>query len=138
MRIFPILAAAVLILSLSACKKNIQTNEAVRDAVVKHLAKRTDLAISGMNIEVANVTFSENKAQAMVSFVPKNGPAEAGMKMQYTLEQKSGVWEVVGKADSGMGSHGGGMGGAMSGAPAGERPPAELPPNHPPMGAPAK
>jgi hypothetical protein len=137
MRILSVVAAALLTFSLAACKKNIQTNEAVRQAVVDHLAKRTDLALSGMDIQVSNVTFSEGKAVAMVSFTPKGGDAANGMSMQYTLEQKGGAWEVKSKADSSGGGHSG-MGMPGGDATKGEAPPRELPPNHPPMGAPAK
>lgn len=121
-----LLAALAVSFSLSACKKNIQTNEAVRDAVIKHLSSRTDLAISGMDIDVSNVTFTENEAVAMVSFKPKGGDSSAGMSMRYTLERKGDTWAVKAKADSGMGGHGAAA------------PPSEMPPNHPPVGAPAK
>lgn len=128
MRISTVFVALVLLFSTAGCKKNIQTNEAVRDAIVKHLSARTDLSLSTMDVEVSNVTFSENEAVATVAFKPKGGPAEAGMSMRYTLEKKGNEWAVKAKADSGMGSHGGMGGGQETG----------LPPNHPPMGAPAK
>ena len=134
MRFLTVVAAGLLTLSLGACKKNIQTNEAVRDAIVKHLAARTDLSVSNMNIEVSNVSFSENKAVAMVGITPKGGDPAAGMKMEYTLEQKGDSWEVKSKSSGGMGGHGG----AMPGAGGAGTPPRELPADHPPMGAPTK
>lgn len=137
MRILSVVAAALVIFSLAACKKNIQNNDVVRQAIIDHLSKRTDLAISGMDIQVSNVTFSEGKAVAMVSFTPKGGDAANGMSMQYTLEQKGDTWEVKSKADSRGGSHSG-MGMPGGDASKGEAPPRELPPDHPPMGAPAK
>ena len=82
MRFLTIVAAGLLLVSLSACKKNIQTNDAVRDAVIQHLSKRTDLSLSGMTIEVSNVTFSENKATALISFVPKGATSAAGFSQR--------------------------------------------------------
>jgi hypothetical protein len=115
-----VLAAA---LSLAGCQKNIQTNEAVRDGVIKHLSQNKNLAISSMDVEVASVTFKDNEAEAAVSFKPKGGDASSAMTMRYTLEKKGSEWVVKKKADSGMG-HG-------ATAPQGTG----LPQDHPPMGS---
>jgi len=116
----------VLILSLAGCSKNIQTKEAVRQGVVNYISKRSDLTMSSMDVEVTNVTFKANEAEAMVSFKPKGADASMGMSMRYTLEQKGNEWVVKGRADSG------GMGGHGATAPA---PQSNLPPDHPPMGS---
>jgi hypothetical protein len=112
---------------LAGCSKNIQTNEAVRAGVIKHLSQNTGLNLAQMDIEVTSVTFRDNEADAVVGFRPKGGAA-AGMSMRYTLERQGNEWVVKKKADSGMGH---GM------APA-EAPPAsgggDLPPGHPPVG----
>lgn len=108
------------LLCLTACQKNIQTNEAVRDGVIKHLSQNKNLSISSMDVEVASVTFKDNEAEAAVSFKPKGGDASSSMTMRYTLEKKGGEWVVKKKADSGMGH-----GAADSG----------MPTDHPPMGS---
>jgi hypothetical protein len=130
----PVVCAA-LILFAAGCKKNIQTNDAVKAAVVNHLSKNTGLSLSGMTIDVTNVTFRENEAEALVSFTPKSGPANAGMSMRYTLVRKGNDWEVKSKADSG----GHGAGGPMPGA-APAAPETGMPADHPPIpkGAPKK
>lgn len=122
-----VLAAAV---CLAACQKNIQTNEAVREGVIKHLSQNQNLSIGSMDVEVAAVTFKDGEAEATVSFKPKGGDSSSGMSMRYTLEKKGNEWVVRKKADSGMG-HGATP---ASGAPEATG----MPPNHPPMGSAAK
>lgn len=142
-----------LLLALSACNRGIQNKDAVRQGVLDYLTSRPNLSMGGMTVDVTNVTFKDNQAEAQVSFTPKGGPAGGGMTMRYTLEQKNNKWSVVSKADSGQNPHGAGAvpggganphtGGAMPGMPpAGgidmERPggvaPGGMPPGHPPAG----
>jgi hypothetical protein len=114
-------------LSLAGCKKNIETTEAVKGGIVKHLSQNKGLSMTGMDIDVTNVTYKGDEAEATVSFKPKGGDAAAGMVMRYSLKNAGNVWEVVKKADSGAAGHGTT---AMPPAPA-----QDLPPGHPPMGA---
>lgn len=112
---------------LAGCSKNIQTNEAVREGVIKHLSQNSGLNLSQMDIEVTSVTFRDNEADAVVGFKPKGAGAASGMSMRYTLERKGNEWVVKKKADSGMGH------GMMppSGEPSAGQ--GELPPGHPPV-----
>jgi carbon monoxide dehydrogenase subunit G len=119
----PLLAAVI---CLTGCQKNIQTNEAVRAGVIKHLSQNSNLSLGSMDVEVASVTFRDNDAEATISFKPKGGDASTGMSMRYTLEKKGGEWVVKKKADSGMG-HGAAPGAGM---PQGTGKPMD----HPPMG----
>ena len=115
-------SAALAILLLTGCAKDINNKEAVRTAVVDYLTKRseaTGLNMANMNIQVASVSFQQDQAQATVSITP-NGASD-GMQMSYALVRKGDKWEVKGQQSSGGASHGGG-------APAGMA----LPPNHPP------
>lgn len=112
---------------LAGCSKNIQTNEAVRAGVIKHLSKNSGLNLAQMDIEVTSVTFRDNEADAVVGFKPK-GAGASGMSMRYTLERQGNEWVVKKKADSGMGH---GMMPPSSQPPAAE---GGLPPGHPPMG----
>jgi hypothetical protein len=126
-------------LVLAGCNRGIQNKDAVRQGVLDYLSKRTDLSMGGMTVDVTNVSFQDNRADAQVTFLPKEGPPGGGMTMRYTLEQKDNSWVVVGKADSGRNPHAGaaaavppGMpnphtGGAMpqSGGIDTERPPSE-------------
>ncbi|MEJ5369111.1 MAG: hypothetical protein WHT08_12370 [Bryobacteraceae bacterium] len=113
---------------LAGCSKNIQTNEAVRAGVIKHLSQNSGLNLAQMDIEVTSVTFRDNEADAVVGFKPKGAAATSGMSMRYTLERQGNEWVVKKKADSGMGH---GMMPPPDPAPAGQ---GQLPPGHPPVG----
>jgi hypothetical protein len=126
-----ILSVAALFCALTACNRGLQSKEAIRQGVVDHLAKVSNLNISMMNVDVTSVVFRGNQADAVVSFTPRGGSAGQGMTMNYTLEQKGNQWVVVGRADSGQNPHGGAGSEAMPN-PHGTQPPAgELPPGHP-------
>jgi len=138
----PITIAAALGLSialLSGCKRDIQTNEAVRQGVVTYLAKRQDLL--SMDVSVSSVKYAENEATATVHFQAKgNNAPGSGMDMQYLLERKGNLWVVKNRA--GDNPHGAGMGmpqGAPGAAPSGGSigaMPDTMPPGHPSVGAP--
>lgn len=115
----------VSLLGLLACAKNIQTNDAVRKGVVEHLSKNSSLSLAAMDIEVQQVTFRDNEADATIAFKPKNMPGDQGMSMRYTLERKGNEWVVKAKADSGAGHA------TMPSSPEGMK----LPPGHPPAGS---
>lgn len=124
------LALAVLVLSLAACQKNLQTPEAVRAGLLEHLEKVSGLNTKSMKIELGNVSFRENEADVTVSFLPNGAQPSEGMQMAYTLERKGDKWVVKGKRGSGGGGAMPGHGGA---APATPPPGAAMPPGHPPV-----
>jgi len=112
------------LVGLGGCKRGEQTKEAVQAAVLDYVAKRGNLNVSSMQIDVVSVTFRENEADATVSFRAKGAdPSSPGMTMPYTLVRQGGGWVVKGRADGGPGAHGA-DGQMPEGAPAG----------HPPMG----
>ncbi len=121
------LAAAVW---LSGCSGDIQNKEAVREGVIEHLAANSSLDIGSMDIEVTQVEFRGDEADATVSFQAKgtDDPA-ASMQMRYLLQKQGQRW-VVKSRSGGSGAHGGGMG-----APQGMPPPSGgmMPPGHPPI-----
>jgi hypothetical protein len=114
---------ASLFLCLHACSNAPQSKEAVRQAVVDHLSKRSDMVLSAMEIDVASVAFRKDEADAIVSFRPKGGSGGGGMQMSYTLERKGNSWAVRAKKETGGSPH--------STSPAPEA--SALPPGHPPM-----
>ena len=93
MKVLLLLPAALL---LTACsRKDIQTPEAVRQAVMDDLQARqakTGVDLSTMKVEVPSVTFNKDEARATVSFLPKGG---GGMQMPYTLTRKGDKWVVT-------------------------------------------
>ena len=118
------LALWVAVLALAGCNRGIESKEAVRQAIIDHLSKRSDLNIGSMNVEVTSVSFKPNEAVAMVAFSPRGTAAGQGMSMRYTLEKQGSQWVVKGRADSGQEPHGAGPPPAPSG---------DLPAGHPPV-----
>ena len=123
--------AALMAACLASCGNNINTKQAVRQAVIDHLSSRKnlDLDVSAMDVDVASVDFRANEADAVVSIKPR-GTSGGGMQMKYSLEKSGNRWLVKKKAESGVSPHSSGMpGGApMSGS--------DLPAGHPPVEAP--
>jgi hypothetical protein len=126
-KLFFFIGLAAVALGSAGCSKAPETKEAVRQAVIDHVASRVNL--NSMEVDVTAVTFRGDEATASVDFRPKGGAPGSGVLMNYTLEKKSGKWSVKGKgSDSAGAPHGAGgspKGGAMGGA--------DLPPGHPTM-----
>ncbi len=131
-----IAAAAVTLLLLVGCKKDLQNQDAVRQGVMSYLSKRSDLL--AMDVSVTSVAFRQDEATAQVHFQAKgNSSPAAGMTMQYVLERKDGQWVVKGRTGA-SDTHGANAPGASPGAldgmpgipvPGGSA--ASLPPGHP-------
>jgi hypothetical protein len=95
-------AVLILIFSLAACNRGVPSNDAVRQGVLDHLAEsqaKTSLNLAAMDVVVKSVTFNGNEADAAVSIAPKGGNPEAGMQINYHLQQKGSKWVVVGRQD---------------------------------------
>ena len=116
-----LLAVALAALFLAACSsRNIQTKEAVREAVVEYLnakSAQTGLDMSKMTVEVLNTSFEADRARVTVAFNLKTG--EGGMQMQYALERRGNKWAVAGTTGA---------------RPLDTPAPHDLPANHPPTG----
>ena len=100
-------AVLLVLLSLAACNRGTKSNEAVRQAVIDHLAK-ANFNVSAMTVSITSVQFNGNQADAVVSIVPKQGGSNQGMSMNYHLEQQGNQWVVV-KRGGGGNPHGGSM-----------------------------
>lgn len=111
--------------------RNIDTIDAVKQGVVRDIAK--NINVSAMDVNVVSVSFRDKEADAVVSFAPKGMPATQGLTMTYTMERKGSEWHIKSRAESDLQKHAaqapaGGMTGT---APEGS---SQLPPGHPPMG----
>ena len=135
-------AAAVSIVLLAGCKKDLQNQEAVRQGVMSYLSKRSDLL--AMDVSVTSVAFQQDEATAQVHFQAKgNTSPAAGMTMQYALERKDGQWVVKGRtgASAAHGANGlpspGPSPGQLDGMPRIPGPGSSraLPPGHPTVSA---
>lgn len=123
-------------------------NGAILEAVEAHLAKRTDLDMSAMELSLSNVEVTGDRAEAEVAFTA-TGTGQPAMSMNYSLRREGEGWVVEPKQGS---THsmpgqqqaapmpGGGVpGGGGQGLPP-SHPPIEggaggqeLPPGHPPL-----
>jgi hypothetical protein len=141
-----IAAAAMSLVLLAGCNKDLQNQEAVRQGVMSYLSKRSDLL--AMDVSVTSIAFRQDEATAQVHFQAKgNSSPAAGMTMQYVLERKDGQWAVKGRTGAGAahGSSGnptsGGnlVPGQLDGMPRIPAPrgagSASLPPGHPAVGS---
>lgn len=110
------------ILLAAGCSRNIDTPEAVRQGVVKDLAKRMD--IQNMDVSVESVSFRDREADAVVSFAPKGAPASQGMSMRYKLQRTGNEWHIASRSSGDLQRHA--QGGGESGS-------SRLPAGHPPL-----
>lgn len=97
----------------------------MRKAVLAHLSSRQglDLNMEAMDLDVGDVSFRTDEADATVSFRAK-GSQTAAMTIKYGLVRDGSGWKVKPKAAAeggGANPHGGGGGGM------------ELPPGHAPV-----
>jgi hypothetical protein len=124
---------------LAGCQKNIQTKDSVRQGILTYLTQNKNLSVNSMDIEVTQVSFRDNEADAVVLFKPKGGDAASGMSMRYTLERQGSTWVVKKKADSGGHSATAPTGPGSMPMPSGAMPMPStsggMPAGHPPTGA---
>lgn len=141
-RAFCLAFAGVTFLWLAGCQKaQINTNEAVREAVVRHLSARGDLGLGELDIQVENAQFEGDTCRAAVRISPKGQPADMGMTMNYTLEREGDSWKV--KPNPAAGGHAmqppagspqePNAPGAPPATPQPSPNPGSLPPGHPPV-----
>jgi hypothetical protein len=84
--------AAVL---LAGCAKNIDTPDAVKQGVIKDIAKKVD--IQNMDVSVESVSFRGKEATARIGFRPKGGDPRQSIMMSYTMERQGDEWHVKGR-----------------------------------------
>ena len=98
------LPSLLLIVCLAGCHRGQPDQTAVRQAMLDYLAKK-GMNMPAMEINVADVKFNGDKADARVSFSVKGSGVEQ-MAIQYQLESKDGKWTVIGR--QGADQHGAG------------------------------
>ncbi|HLI86780.1 MAG TPA: hypothetical protein VKV17_22935 [Bryobacteraceae bacterium] len=89
-----------LLLVGAACSRGNQSKEAIRQGVLDHL-KNSSVNLAAMDMDVSDVQFSGNNADATVTFKPKGMTVAQGMALHYRMQQKGGRWAVVSIQDSG-------------------------------------
>ncbi len=136
---------AVAALLLAGCAKKNDTPEAVKQGVVRDLAKKFDM--TKMDVIVDSVSFRDKEADATVTFALKGTSASQGMTMRYVMERHDdNEWYIKSRASSvgdgapgasgtmpaGHPSMGGTPGAEGAHAPSGMK--LNLPPDHPVLG----
>ena len=84
-------------------RRNIDTTEAVKQGVIRDIAKNVN--VGAMDVNVVSVRFRDKEADAVVSFAPKGGTAAQGMTMNYTLERQGNEWHIKKRAQGDMQKH---------------------------------
>jgi hypothetical protein len=97
-----------LIIAASGCSRGIDTQQAVRQAVIDYLSNRK-FNVAAMNVNVNSVSFRKDEADAVVSFTAKGGDPAKGLSMRYTLSRQGSHWVVKEKAEAAGNPHGGAM-----------------------------
>ena len=126
-----LLAAGVgLAVVLSGCSKSVQSNAAIQAAIERHLQKQQNIAFNNMTLELQNVKYAGDKADADVKFRSKQAP-DLAVSVHYTLQRSGDSWEVVSSSSTrGMGGspHGGAVGAMPAPSPAPPPAPAQTQP----------
>jgi hypothetical protein len=117
-------AISLAALLLLGCGKNIDTPEAVKEGVIKDIAKKVDIA--SMDVYIDSVSFREKEADAKVSFTPKGADRSQSITMNYVLERQGDEWHIKSRNMQGANSHQAGQPGQT-----GQPGQATLPPGHP-------
>jgi hypothetical protein len=94
------------LLSLAACNRGLKSDDALRQAVLDHLAKG-NFNVAAMDVRLTKVDRQGSQADVTASIAPKGGDPATGMTMGYHLEQQGNGWVVVGRQNSGGSPHGG-------------------------------
>lgn len=114
-------------LILGGCAQKNDTPDAVKQGVVRDLAKKFDM--TKMDVIVDSVSFRDKEADATVTFTTKGGSAAQGMTMKYVMERHDdGQWYIKSRSSvAGAGT-----------PPAGDAAAGAMPAGHPAMSAPGE
>jgi hypothetical protein len=104
-------------LVLSACSKSggIQSKAAIQAAIERHLQGRPNVVLNSMTVDVQDVRFDGDRAEAEVKFRSKQAP-DLTVDVHYVLRRVGDRWEVESSSVRR------GMGGSPHGAAGGSMP----------------
>ncbi|MFI5095533.1 MAG: hypothetical protein WCE50_18345 [Candidatus Acidiferrum sp.] len=77
----------------AAASTDSSPNAAIQTAIRAHLAHNTNLRLDSFDMELKQVTFDGDHAQAQVEFHAKSGGGT--MQLNYALAKQNGAWSVV-------------------------------------------
>lgn len=103
MRAILIAIVAVACLTVMCSKGEVASKAAIREAIEAHLKQRSNLMMANMELEVQEVKFSGDTADAQVKFRSKQSP-NLVVGVNYKLRRAEGRWKVESSSStSGMG-----------------------------------
>ncbi len=106
MRVVAVFVLCVVVAVEAGCGKigGLRSKRAVREAIEAHLKKQPNLVMTSMTMEVEDVKFNGDSAEAQVRFQSTQSP-ELAVGVRYTLRRVDGHWEVRSSSPtSGMGT----------------------------------
>jgi hypothetical protein len=114
------------VLFAASCQSKTDTNDAIRDGIIKHISGMSGLNVNNMTVTVTKATINGDQAQANVDIRAKNGdPTVPAMQLTYELQKQGNEWVVLRGQSTG----------GMQHPTAGQMPPnGTLPPGHPSVG----
>jgi hypothetical protein len=117
---------STLVLLTVGCKSKTDTDDAIRDGVIKHISAVSGLNVNNMTITVTGATVNGDQARADVDIRAKNGdPTVPPMQLTYELQKQGNEWVVMRSQSTG----------GMQHPATGQMPPnGTLPPGHPAVG----
>ena len=117
MRAILIAIVAVACLMVMCSKGEVASKAAIREAIEAHLKQRSNLMVANMDLEVQDVKFSGDTADAQVEFRSKQSP-NLVVGVNYKLRRVEGRWKVESSSStSGMGMNPHGASGGPETAP---------------------
>jgi hypothetical protein len=104
------LVGATLVLNGCGKSRGVQSKAAIQEAIERHLQKQSTVLLDNMTVEVQDVKFEGDRANANVKFRSKQSP-DVVVGRQYVLRRIRGEWQVESSASpGGMGNpHGGSL-----------------------------
>ena len=100
-----LICAAALLTVVGCSNKNVDSMEAVKQGVIRDIAK--NINVGAMDVNVVSVSFRDKEADAVVQFVPKGGTPAQGLTMNYTMERQGSDWHIKKRAQSDLQKHAG-------------------------------
>ena len=87
----------------TACQRRggVQSKAAVQQAIEEHLKQRPTLAFGKMSVEIGEVTFNGDTAQALVKFRSKEAPT-LSVGVLYKLRRSGNGWQVESSSAANM------------------------------------
>ncbi|GEM_PF-1439116 len=102
----PLLAALILMGMTAGCR-NLNTKQAVQQAIDAHLQENSSINRSNFTTQIEKVDFKDDTAQALVTFQSKHAP-NLTVHVRYHLKRSRGRWVVMSSEPAGgqgMDSH---------------------------------